>query len=64
MNILNTTNAKAGPHNAYNAYKEFADKETAAYVVASLMEFWGMKEIGGILRLYFVHAGGTRVKKF
>ncbi|XP_066922839.1 uncharacterized protein [Clytia hemisphaerica] len=28
MNVLNTSNAKQGPHANYNAYQDFSDKET------------------------------------
>ena len=47
MNVLHTTNAKKGPEDAYNAYKEYNDKETDAEIVAAAMEYFGMKDISG-----------------
>ena len=45
MNILKSRNAKAGPKNAYNAYKDFADKETYAHVVACAVEYFQMEDL-------------------
>ena len=44
MNVLGTTNAKKGPHKAYNAYKEYSDKELNAQIVEMTMTYFGMKD--------------------
>lgn len=48
MNVLGTTNAKKGPEAAYNAYKEFNDKETDAEIVAATMVHFNMNKVTGI----------------
>ena len=43
MNILFESNAKKGPNQAYNAYKDFSDKELNAQVIAATMTYFEMK---------------------
>jgi len=47
MNFLFTSNAKKGPHKAFNAYKEFCDKELDGQIVAAAMEHFNMEEFEG-----------------
>ncbi len=47
MNVLHASNSKKGPHKAFNAYKEFSDKELDAQIVAATMEYFEMKEFEG-----------------
>uniref|UniRef100_A0AAV2MHB9 Uncharacterized protein n=1 Tax=Knipowitschia caucasica TaxID=637954 RepID=A0AAV2MHB9_KNICA len=42
------SNAKQGPHAAYNAYKEFVRKDTAALFLAAAMEHWGLEDVTGL----------------
>lgn len=48
MNVLGTTNAKKGPHECYNAYREFCDKELDAHILAAAMEHFGMTNVEGM----------------
>lgn len=43
MNRMKCSNAKAGPHKAYNPYKEVVKKDTAALLLAATMEQLGLK---------------------
>lgn len=47
MNVLRCTNAKKGPHEAFNAYSEYNDKELDAQIVAIAMTYFGMENIDG-----------------
>ena len=47
MNLLHTTNAKQGPHDNYNAYSEFNDKETDAQICAAAMKHFGISRTTG-----------------
>ncbi|XP_073727197.1 uncharacterized protein [Misgurnus anguillicaudatus] len=42
------SNAKQGPHAAYNAYKEFVHKDTTALFLAAAMEHFGLQDISEI----------------
>ena len=49
MNVLHTSNAKKGPHDAYNAYRDFTDKETDAQIISATMKHFNMeKSLGRI----------------
>uniref|UniRef100_A0AAV2LIY4 DUF6589 domain-containing protein n=1 Tax=Knipowitschia caucasica TaxID=637954 RepID=A0AAV2LIY4_KNICA len=48
MTKLRCSNAKQGPHAAYNAYKEFVRKDTAALFLAAAMEHWGLEDVTDI----------------
>ncbi|XP_031174475.1 uncharacterized protein LOC116063697 [Sander lucioperca] len=39
------SNAKQGPHTAYNAYKEFVIKDTTALFLAAAMEHFGLQDL-------------------
>ncbi|XP_077075461.1 uncharacterized protein LOC143728177 [Siphateles boraxobius] len=43
-----SSNAKQGPHTAFNAYKEFLQKDTAALFLAAALEHFGLKDVGDI----------------
>ena len=47
MNRNGKTNAKKGPDEDYNAYKEFFDRETEAHIIAQWMIFAGMQKHEG-----------------
>ncbi|KAL7395303.1 hypothetical protein ABVT39_014114 [Epinephelus coioides] len=47
MNRMKCSNAKAGPHKAYNPYKEVVKKDTAALLLAATMEQLGLKNAHG-----------------
>jgi hypothetical protein len=47
INRTGKTNAKKGPKNDYNAYKDFHDREIDAHFIASFIKFAGMKSING-----------------
>lgn len=47
MNRNGKTNAKKGPDEDYNAYKEFFERETEGHVIARWMTFAGMEEPKG-----------------
>ena len=47
MNRTGKTNAKKGPKVDLNAYKDFHDREIEAHIIASFMEFAGMKSVQG-----------------
>ena len=47
MNVLHTSNAKKGPHDAYNAYRDFTDKETDAQIISATMKHFNMEKIDG-----------------
>ena len=48
MNRSRKTNARKGPENDYNSYKDFFDRATDAPIVAAWMEFTGMTQLHGI----------------
>ena len=41
------SNARKGPHQSFNSYKEFTDKETDGQIVAATMEHLKMDTIEG-----------------
>ena len=47
MNFLYASNAKKGPHSAFNAYKEFTDKELDGLIIAAAMNEFKMKLFDG-----------------
>lgn len=47
MNRTGKTNAKKGPKVDFNAYKDFHNREIEAHIIASFMEFAGMKSVQG-----------------
>ena len=49
MNVLYASNAKKGPHQAFNAYKEFCDKELDGQIIAATMIYFNMKNFEGKL---------------
>lgn len=49
MNTVKCSNAKKGPHHAFNAYKEFVRKDTSALFIAAAMEVFGMENVEGDL---------------
>ncbi|XP_035657522.1 uncharacterized protein LOC118403134 [Branchiostoma floridae] len=42
MNVLRASNAKKGPHQDYNSYKEFVDKDLDALILTVAMDYFGM----------------------
>lgn len=47
MNVMQTSNAKKGPHKAMNAYSEYCDKELDAQIAAITMDYLNMKNFEG-----------------
>lgn len=47
MNVLKNTNAKKGPHDAFNAYSEYNDKELDGQILAIAMTYFGMENVDG-----------------
>ena len=47
MNRTGRSNAKKGPEKCYNAYQDFSDCETEAYIIARWMKFVGMTSMEG-----------------
>ena len=47
MNRTGKTNAKRGPKEDYNAFKEFHDREIEGHVIASFMAYTGMNSMEG-----------------
>jgi len=47
MNVLRSTNAKKGPHDAFNAYSEYNDKELDRQILAIAMTYFGMENVDG-----------------
>ena len=47
MNRTGKTNAKKGPKEDYNAFKEFHDREIEGRVLASFMNYSGMSSMEG-----------------
>ncbi|XP_066285703.1 uncharacterized protein [Branchiostoma lanceolatum] len=45
MNKLKASNAKKGPHQDYNAYKQHVDTEVDAIILAATMEHFGMETL-------------------
>ena len=52
MNRTGKVTAKKGAHDAYNAFKEFFDRETEGHIIAAWMEFAGMKDMSGMNQKY------------
>ena len=48
LNVTNMTNAKKGPKDAFNAYKDFSDVELDAQIVAATMVHFNMETIDGM----------------
>jgi len=48
LNVSHMSNAKKGPRNSFNAYKEFSDVELDAQIVVATMTHFGMQDINGI----------------
>ena len=42
------SNAKQGPHAAYNAYKQFVQVDTTALFLAAAMEHFNLDDVSGI----------------
>ena len=42
-----SSNAKQGPHKAYNAYRDFVRKDTTALFLAAAMEHFGLTDVTG-----------------
>lgn len=59
MNVLHSSNAKKGPHQAFNAYKDFSNKESNAQVVAATIAYFQMKSIDGKCLLCIGLKGGN-----
>ena len=49
MNRTGKSNAKRGPEEDYNAFKDFIDRETEAHIITKWMLFSGMTDMEGIL---------------
>lgn len=47
MNRTGKTNAKKGPHDEYNAFRDFHDREVEAHILASFMKYAGMQNFEG-----------------
>ena len=47
MNVLHCSNAKKGPHNAFNAYSEFSDKELDGQIIAIALNYFGIDCVEG-----------------
>ena len=47
INRTGKTDSKKGPKADFNAYKDFHDREIEAHIIASSMEFAGMKSVQG-----------------
>ena len=48
MNRTAKSNAKKGPEEDYNAFKDFVDRETEAHIISRWMVFAGMTDMKGI----------------
>jgi len=48
MNVTHSTNAKKGPKEDFNAYKDFTEIETDALVITATLTHFKMKNIDGI----------------
>lgn len=48
MNVNSTSNAKKGPHDNFNSYKDFSDIELNSQIACATMEHFNMKEFEGI----------------
>lgn len=48
MNRTGKSNAKKGPEEDYNAFKDFIDRETEAHIISRWMVFAGMTDMKGI----------------
>ena len=51
MNRTGKTNAKKGPHNEYNAFRDFHDREIEAHILASFMTHIGAPSLKGQFEL-------------
>ena len=58
MNRNGKTNAKKGPNEDYNAYKEFFDRETEAHLIARWMTFAGMQKHEGEILFHLFYDTG------
>lgn len=47
MNVLGTTNAKKGPKEDYNSYREYCDKELDGHILAAAMTHFEMTNVTG-----------------
>jgi len=47
MSSSNNSNAKKGPKNDFNAFRDFHESETIATILAAWMEFSGMDSVEG-----------------
>ena len=47
MNVTGCSNAKKGPHKAFNAYSEFTDKELDSQIAAIAMDHFQMSNFEG-----------------
>lgn len=56
MNRTGKSNAKRGPEEDYNAFKDFIDCETEAHIITKWMLFSGMTDMEGILQRSFNNA--------
>ncbi|XP_066918127.1 uncharacterized protein [Clytia hemisphaerica] len=45
MNVSHMTNAKRGPHHAFNDYKDFSDVELDAQILAATMAYFNMETV-------------------
>lgn len=56
MNRTGKSNAKRGPEEDYNVFKDFTDRETEAHIITKWMLFSGMTDMEGILQRSFNNA--------
>ena len=54
MNWTAKSNAKKGPEEDYNAYKDFIDHETEAHIISRWMVFAGMTDRKGIAHYWIL----------
>ena len=47
MNRTGKTNAKKGPHDEYNAFRDFHDREIEAHILASFLTHIGATSLKG-----------------
>lgn len=47
MNRTGKTNAKKGPHDEYNAFRDFHEREIEAHILASFMTHIGARSLEG-----------------
>ena len=56
MNRTGKSNAKKGPEEDYNAFKDFIDHETEAHIITRWMVFAGMTDMKGIASSRLTHS--------